>query len=128
MIHADFSDRVLDWFDRHGRMDLPWQSQPTPYRVWVSEIMLQQTQVNTVVPYYRRFMERFPDIAALALAGQDQVLHYWSGLGYYARARHLHAAAKMVVSEFSGRFPQHFDDVLALPGIGRSTAGAKNTV
>jgi A/G-specific adenine glycosylase len=124
MSHADFSKRVLDWFDRYGRTDLPWQLQPTPYRVWVSEIMLQQTQVNTVIPYYQRFMQRFPEVAALAQAGQDQVLHYWSGLGYYARARHLHAAAKMIVSDFAGRFPERFEDVLALPGIGRSTAGA----
>jgi len=124
MSQTDFSERVLDWFDRHGRTDLPWQLQPTPYRVWVSEIMLQQTQVSTVVPYYQRFMARFPDVAALAQAGQDQVLHHWSGLGYYARARNLHAAAKMIVAEFGGRFPEAFDDVLALPGIGRSTAGA----
>ena len=119
-----FSDRVLDWFDRYGRRDLPWQMQPTPYRVWVSEIMLQQTQVNTVIPYYQRFMQRFPDVAALAQADQDQVLHYWSGLGYYARARHLHAAAIRIIAECGGRFPETFEDVLALPGIGRSTAGA----
>jgi len=121
---TDFSERVLAWFERHGRTDLPWQLQPTPYRVWVSEIMLQQTQVGTVIPYYQRFMERFPDVAALAQADHDQVLHYWSGLGYYARARHLHAAAKVIVAEFDGRFPEVFDAVLALPGIGRSTAGA----
>lgn len=124
MIAADFSRRVLDWYARYGRKDLPWQVQPTPYRVWVSEIMLQQTQVATVIPYYERFMERFPDIRSLAQATPDQVLHHWSGLGYYARARHLHAAAQQVVAEFNGRFPESFEAVVALPGIGRSTAGA----
>ena len=121
---ADFSARVLDWYAREGRKDLPWQVQPTPYRVWVSEIMLQQTQVATVIPYYERFMERFPDILSLAQATPDQVLHYWSGLGYYARARHLHAAARQVAEKFNGRFPGTFDAVIALPGVGRSTAGA----
>ena len=124
MAAAGFSNAVLDWYDRYGRKDLPWQVQPTPYRVWVSEIMLQQTQVATVIPYYERFMARFPDIQSLAQAGQDQVLHHWSGLGYYARARNLHAAAQRLVDVFDGRFPDRFDDVLALPGIGRSTAGA----
>ena len=119
-----FSDRVLDWYARHGRRDLPWQAQPTPYRVWVSEIMLQQTQVATVIPYFERFMQCFPDIGTLARAGQDQVLHYWSGLGYYARARHLHAAAKQVLEQHNGRFPEVFDEVASLPGVGRSTAGA----
>jgi A/G-specific adenine glycosylase len=121
---ADFSRSILDWYDRCGRKDLPWQAQPTPYRVWVSEIMLQQTQVATVIPYYERFMARFPDIRTLAQAAQDQVLHHWSGLGYYARARHLHAAAQQLVEECNGAFPESFDAVLALPGIGRSTAGA----
>ena len=121
---ADFSQHVLDWYARDGRKDLPWQVQPTPYRVWVSEIMLQQTQVATVIPYYERFMERFPDIRSLAQATPDQVLHYWSGLGYYARARHLHAAARQVVEKSNGRFPVTFAAVVALPGIGRSTAGA----
>jgi len=119
-----FSDRVLDWYAQHGRRDLPWQVQPTPYRVWVSEIMLQQTQVATVIPYFERFMQSFPDVEILASAGQDKVLHYWSGLGYYARARHLHAAAKQVLEQHNGRFPEAFDEVVALPGVGRSTAGA----
>jgi len=119
-----FSDRVLDWYALHGRKDLPWQVQPTPYRVWVSEIMLQQTQVATVIPYFQRFMQVFPDVETLAQAGQDQVLHYWSGLGYYARARHLHAAAQQIVDRYNGCFPEVFDEVTALPGIGRSTAGA----
>jgi A/G-specific adenine glycosylase len=120
----NFSDRVLDWYARHGRKDLPWQVQPTPYRVWVSEIMLQQTQVATVIPYFLRFMQAFPDIEILAQAEQDQVLHHWSGLGYYARARHLHAAAQQIVDLHNGRFPEVFDEVTALPGIGRSTAAA----
>ena len=123
MAEADFSGRVLAWYARHGRRDLPWQYDPTPYRVWVSEIMLQQTQVNTVIPYYRRFMQRFPDIAALADADIDQVLHQWTGLGYYARARNLHTAAVMVRDRWSGRFPGTFDELLSLPGVGRSTAG-----
>jgi A/G-specific adenine glycosylase len=116
--------KILDWFDRHGRKDLPWQQDPSPYRVWVSEIMLQQTQVATVIPYYRRFMARFPDIAALAEAPQDAVLGHWSGLGYSARARNLHAAARAVMDNFGGQFPAELEQVQALPGIGRSTAGA----
>jgi A/G-specific adenine glycosylase len=119
-----FSERVLDWYALHGRKDLPWQMQPTAYRVWVSEIMLQQTQVATVIPYFQRFMQAFPDVGTLAQAEQDQVLHYWSGLGYYARARHLHAAAQQIVELHNGRFPEVFGEVTALPGVGRSTAGA----
>jgi len=121
---VEFSNRILAWYAQHGRKNLPWQQQLSPYRVWVSEIMLQQTQVVTVIPYYDRFMERFPDIASIALAEQDQVLHYWSGLGYYARARYLHDAARQVVVRHGGHFPDTYEDVLALPGIGRSTAGA----
>lgn len=119
-----FADQMLDWFDAYGRKDLPWQHDPTPYRVWVSEIMLQQTQVSTVIPYYERFMESFPDIAALARAPLDEVLHHWSGLGYYARARNLHRAACKICNDHQGEFPGKFDDVVGLPGIGRSTAGA----
>jgi A/G-specific adenine glycosylase len=118
------SDLLLAWFDRHGRHNLPWQHPRTTYRVWVSEIMLQQTQVSTVIPYFERFMARFPDITSLANASQDEVLHLWTGLGYYARARNLHQAAQRIRDEHRGRFPQEFDSVLALPGIGRSTAGA----
>ena len=121
---AEFSDKVLHWFDRHGRRDLPWQRDPTPYRVWISEIMLQQTQVRTVIPYYERFMRSFPDVRALGDAPQDDVLHHWSGLGYYARARNLHKAAIIVRDRFGGEFPAAYDDIVALPGIGRSTAGA----
>lgn len=119
-----FQARVFDWFDEHGRKHLPWQENTTPYRVWVSEIMLQQTQVATVLPYYARFMERFPDVAALAAADIDDVLHLWTGLGYYARARNLHKAAQQVVNEHDGAFPVESVEALsALPGIGRSTAG-----
>jgi len=120
---ADFAARLLAWFDRCGRKDLPWQVDD-PYRVWVSEIMLQQTQVQTVIPYYRRFMQRFPDVGALADAGLDAVLEHWSGLGYYARARNLHRAAGIIRNEYGGRLPNDFDTIRALPGVGRSTAGA----
>lgn len=116
--------RLLPWFDRHGRRDLPWQQSPTPYRVWVSEVMLQQTQVETVKPYFTRFMARFPDVATLAAAPQDEVLRLWAGLGYYARARNLHRAAQVIVREHGGRMPESFEAVAALPGVGRSTAGA----
>jgi A/G-specific adenine glycosylase len=115
---------VLAWFDRHGRKDLPWQRDPAPYRVWVSEIMLQQTQVAVVIPYFERFVARFPDVAALAAAEQDEVLHLWSGLGYYARARNLHRAARVVAAEHAGAFPTELALLQALPGVGRSTAGA----
>ena len=119
-----FADRLLAWFDDHGRKHLPWQQAIDPYRVWVSEIMLQQTQVNTVIPYYERFMAAFPDVAALAAADIDDVLHHWTGLGYYARARNLHRAARAVVDEHGGHFPGTVEALAALPGIGRSTAGA----
>lgn len=115
---------ILDWFAHSGRKHLPWQQQKTPYKVWISEIMLQQTQVTTVIPYYERFMARFPDVVTLANAQQDEVLHHWTGLGYYARARNLHNAAQQIRDEYDGQFPEDFDSVLALPGIGRSTAGA----
>jgi A/G-specific adenine glycosylase len=118
-----FAAAVLDWFDRHGRHDLPWQVDPTPYRVWVSEIMLQQTQVTTVIPYYTRFVARFPDVTTLADAPLDEVLHHWTGLGYYARARNLHAAARAIAAA-GGDFPRTIEGLAALPGIGRSTAGA----
>ncbi len=119
-----FAERLIAWHLKHGRHDLPWQKRRTPYRVWVSEIMLQQTQVATVIPYYRRFLERFPDIKTLADAPLDEVLHLWTGLGYYARARNLQKAAQVVQDSHGGRFPKDMDSVQALPGIGRSTAGA----
>lgn len=115
---------LLPWFKRHGRHDLPWQQDTDPYRVWVSEIMLQQTQVKTVIPYFLRFVERFPDARALAAAPLDQVLYLWTGLGYYARARSLHRAARIVVRDHNGSLPADQDALMALPGIGRSTAGA----
>ncbi len=119
-----FAERVLSWFDKHGRKDLPWQQDISPYRVWVSEIMLQQTQVNTVIPYYLDFMKIFPSVQRLARAPIDQVLHQWTGLGYYARARNLHKTAQKIVSEHQGEFPTSVDELENLPGIGRSTAGA----
>lgn len=114
----------MDWFDEHGRKDLPWQQDISPYRVWVSEIMLQQTQVQTVIPYFERFMQRFPSLQILAVAPQDDVLAHWSGLGYYARARNMHRAAKTIDEQYSGEFPQTLEAVIDLPGIGRSTAAA----
>jgi len=120
----DFARRVLDWFELYGRKDLPWQQAVDPYRVWVSEIMLQQTQVATVIPYFEAFMQRFADVQALAAAPLDEVLHHWSGLGYYARARNLHKAAQYVVDEHGGQFPQDVEALQQLPGVGRSTAGA----
>ncbi len=115
---------LLDWWDQHGRHDLPWQLDPTPYRVWVSEVMLQQTQVATVENYFPRFMYAFPTVAALAAANVDDVLHYWSSLGYYSRARNLHKAAQQIVAMHAGELPATIDELLGLPGIGRSTAGA----
>ena len=119
-----FAATVVRWQKQHGRHDLPWQKTRDAYRIWLSEIMLQQTQVATVIPYYQRFLERFPDVTSLAAAAQDDVLILWSGLGYYSRARNLHRAAQMVVAEHRGRIPNDFDALLALPGIGRSTAAA----
>lgn len=119
-----FADRLLRWYDRHGRHDLPWHQNRTAYRVWVSEIMLQQTQVATVIPYFEAFMERFPDVQSLAEAPVDDVLGHWSGLGYYARARNLQKAAQTVVHEFGGEFPQSQEALESLSGIGRSTAAA----
>lgn len=119
-----FASRVLEWFEREGRKDLPWQKNPTPYRVWVSEIMLQQTRVNSVIPYYEKFMGRFPTVSSLAQADLDEVLHYWSGLGYYARARNLHKTANEIHGKFQGEFPKGIEEMMALPGVGRSTAGA----
>ena len=118
------SKPLLAWFERHGRHDLPWQHDVSAYRVWLSEIMLQQTQVATVIPYFERFTNRFAGVGQLAAAPLDEVLHLWSGLGYYARARNLHRTANVVVADHGGRFPRDIDALLGLPGIGRSTAGA----
>ncbi len=120
----NFSTRVLQWYRQHGRHNLPWQKNKTLYRVWVAEVMLQQTQVAAVLPYYQRFMQAFPHLAVLAAADMDEVLSYWSGLGYYARARNMHTAAQRIVEQFDADFPHHYDDVIALPGIGPSTAAA----
>jgi len=120
----DFSQRLIRWHKRHGRHDLPWQNTTDPYRVWLSEIMLQQTQVATVIPYYLRFLERFPQIADLAAAPVDEVMALWSGLGYYARARNLHAAAHAVMARHGGKFPRDPAVIAQLPGIGRSTANS----
>ena len=119
-----FADRLLDWWDAHGRHDLPWQHPRTPYRVWVSEVMLQQTQVATVIPYFERWMQRFPGLPSLAEADLDEVLGLWSGLGYYARARHLHAAARECMDRHGGNLPADPKALAALPGIGESTANA----
>lgn len=120
---TEFGDLVISWFHQHGRKHLPWQQNKSLYKTWLSEVMLQQTQVTTVIPYFERFITSFPTVEALAAAEQDQVLQHWTGLGYYARARNLHKAAQQIV-ELHGDFPTDFEQVLALPGIGRSTAGA----
>jgi A/G-specific adenine glycosylase len=119
-----FSARLIAWQEQHGRHDLPWQNTTDPYRIWVSEIMLQQTQVTAVIPFYQRFMERFPTIAALAAAPADEVMAYWSGLGYYARARNMHKAAQTVIAQNLTQLPTDPFELQKLPGIGRSTAAA----
>ena len=122
--HSEFAERMLHWQLAHGRQHLPWQQTRDPYRVWLSEIMLQQTQVTTVLGYYARFLERFPDVQALAEAHPDEVMALWSGLGYYSRARNLHRCAQQVVAQHGGAFPRTAEELARLPGIGRSTAGA----
>lgn len=119
-----FAQQLLKWFDQHGRHDLPWQTDRSSYRVWISEIMLQQTQVSTVIPYFERFMDRFASVEELAAAETDQVLHLWTGLGYYARARNLHKASKAIVQTHGGAFPDTVEGLMELDGIGQSTAGA----
>lgn len=121
---SNFSDDLILWQAKHGRNDLPWQIDKNPYRVWVSEIMLQQTQVATVIEYYQRFIKKFSSVKLLAEADQNEVLKYWSGLGYYARARNLHQCAKIICSTWDGIFPDTLEALCELPGIGRSTAGA----
>ncbi len=121
---SDISTLLLPWFGSHGRKDLPWQQQRSPYRVWLSEIMLQQTQVTTVIPYFDRFLKSFPDINELANASLDQVLQHWAGLGYYARARNLHKTARIIRDQYDTVFPDSKMQLIALPGIGESTAGA----
>lgn len=121
---SDFAQHLIRWQQTHGRHHLPWQGTHDAYRIWLSEIMLQQTQVGAVIPYYRRFLARFPDLAQLAEATQDEVLELWSGLGYYSRGRNLHAAAQQVREQHGGIFPECVEDIVALPGVGRSTAHA----
>ena len=121
---SEFAAALVRWQRQFGRKDLPWQLEPTPYRVWVSEIMLQQTQVVTVIDYYQRFMQAFPSVTALAAAELDDVLHHWTGLGYYARGRNLHKSAQAIVEQYNGELPTQQDELEALPGIGPSTAGA----
>ena len=123
-LHQPFGLTLLNWFDIHGRKDLPWQHPRSAYRVWISEIMLQQTQVKSVIPYFTRFIERFPEVKSLAIASEDDVLSHWSGLGYYSRARNIHQTAKIIHSEHQGNFPDNLDDLIKLPGIGPSTAAA----
>ena len=122
--YQPFAKELLDWFDQYGRKDLPWQQDINPYRVWVSEIMLQQTQVSTVIPYFQRFMAHFPTVQKLVDANLDEVLHLWTGLGYYSRARNLHKTATIICNEWNGQFPDSLEHLISLPGIGRSTAGA----
>ena len=124
MSAMEFAPRIVAWQRQHGRHDLPWQNTRDPYRIWLSEIMLQQTQVATVIPYYDRFLQRFPDVAALAAAAQEDVMPYWAGLGYYARARNLHRCAQEIARDWGGRFPPTAQAIATLPGIGRSTAAA----
>lgn len=119
-----FQKRILHWFKKSGRKHLPWQQTNSPYPIWLSEIMLQQTQVATVIPYFQRFIQHFPSLSALAKADIDEVITLWSGLGYYARARNLHRCAQIIEKEYLGEFPQNLKLLQALPGIGRSTAGA----
>jgi A/G-specific adenine glycosylase len=119
-----FTKYLLKWYDKHGRHDLPWQLQSSPYTIWLSEIMLQQTQVNTVLPYFENFIQSYPTIEQLAAAPLDDVLAKWSGLGYYARARNLHKAAQLITNKFAGQFPQEVTELMSLPGVGRSTAHA----
>ena len=125
---TDFQHAVLDWYQHQGRKGLPWQNPITPYRVWISEIMLQQTQVSTVIPYFERFMASFPTVADLAKASVDEVLHHWTGLGYYARARNLHKTAQLISFEMNQHFPDTVEELSQLPGIGRSTAGAIRSI
>ncbi|OGW92159.1 MAG: A/G-specific adenine glycosylase [Omnitrophica bacterium RIFCSPHIGHO2_02_FULL_63_14] len=123
VMSLNFQSRLLDWFKMHAR-PLPWRKAYHPYEVWISEIMLQQTQVETMLPYFDRWMDAFPDVAALAAADEKKVLKLWQGLGYYSRARNLHRNAKWIMAELSGRFPEDFETILSLKGVGRYTAGA----
>lgn len=120
---VQISEKLLRWYDANAR-SLPWRSDPTPYKVWISEIMLQQTQVDTVIPYFQRFIARFPDVPELALAEENEVLQIWEGLGYYSRARNLHKAARIIADDYAGQIPADVSALKSLPGIGAYTAGA----
>jgi A/G-specific adenine glycosylase len=119
-----FTKPILEWWHRHGRKDLPWQKDKSLYKTWISEIMLQQTQVKTVIPYFFKFMSEYPTVGKLANAEESEIMTHWSGLGYYSRARNLHKAAAIIKKHYAGKFPQKYDQIIALPGIGPSTAGA----
>lgn len=119
-----FNTRLIEWHDEHGRKDLPWQIKKNPYKVWISEIMLQQTQVITVIPYFNKFLERFPNIKSLAESDQEEIMSYWSGLGYYSRARNLYKASQKILCKHDAKLPNSFNELIALPGIGKTTAGA----
>ena len=119
-----FSQQVVQWYLEHGRHDLPWRSKVTPYRIWISEIMLQQTQVKTVIPYFKNFIKKFPSQKSLSEASEDQVLAAWSGLGFYRRARNIFATKEIIKKNYGNRFPNEFKKIIELPGIGKSTAGA----
>jgi A/G-specific adenine glycosylase len=121
---SKFASALIAWHPVHGRQGLPWQGTRDPYRIWLSEIMLQQTQVAAVIPYYERFLRRFPDVSSLASASEEEVLQLWSGLGYYARGRNLHSSSKKILAELGGKFPDSAEQIEKLPGIGRSTAAA----
>ena len=118
------SSQVVDWYLRDGRHNLPWRKKVTPYRIWISEIMLQQTQVKTVIPYFNAFIKKYPTLQKLSLATEDEILASWSGLGFYRRAKNIFAAKEIIKKNHSNKFPSHFDSIIELPGIGRSTAGA----
>ncbi|GIT37472.1 MAG: hypothetical protein Ct9H300mP6_13400 [Gammaproteobacteria bacterium] len=122
--HIKFSRPLLKWWRAHGRKNLPWQQEPSVYKTWISEIMLQQTQVITVIPYFTKFINRFPDVDSLARASDDDVMSMWSGLGFYSRARNLHKAAKIIIEDHNSQIPNTYELLITLPGVGRSTAGA----
>ena len=123
-MHSDFPQKIVSWYTVNGRKDLPWRRGISGYRIWISEIMLQQTQVKTVIPYYQKFIKSFPSLSKLLQASEDEILSLWSGLGFYRRAKNIYKSCRIIETNFSGRFPRTFDDLIQLPGIGRSTAGA----
>ena len=119
-----FSNRIVNWYKKNGRHDLPWRKNISPYSIWISEIMLQQTQVKTVIPYFNKFIEKYPNLEALIQASEDEILAQWSGLGFYRRAKNIYKACRVISENFNNKFPTNINDLESLPGIGRSTAGA----